>query len=103
MNIVYVVVVQHDDIDAPSFAWVTTTQREAANTLRNYAGNFLGGYVCDANDMPADDELVRVLRENGEQVRVLECVLDGFSGDEIDPFSEPSRVGTHGHPTAVDG
>jgi hypothetical protein len=100
MNIVYVLLVQRDDNTIPPATWITTTQREAANTLREYASNYLGGFVCDANDMPLDEDLVRVLRENGEHAQVFKCVVDGVSGSEIDPFVEPRNPEARGHETA---
>jgi hypothetical protein len=97
MNIVYVLLLQHDDASIRQEIWVATTQREAAKTLRNYAEDFLTmAMAYDVDDMPADEDLVPVLRENGERVHVFECGVDGLSSGEIDPFLRNRAALRHG-------
>ena len=67
---------------APNEIWAFRRQVEAENFLRSWAGDYLGGYTHDFNNLPPDAELVEAFRNAGARIHLYACSLDGDS-DEL--------------------
>jgi hypothetical protein len=63
-----------------------STQEEAEEFIREWAVDYLGGYVCDAGDMPPDSELIGEYGKVGARVKLYRCEVGGGGGDELIPF-----------------
>ena len=85
-NVFYVLLVTWDKPDPhPSECWTFDTQAKAEAFLHDFGKDFLGGHLCDVNDMPPDHRLVAAFKEAGARVQLLECAL-GDDSYELVPF-----------------
>jgi hypothetical protein len=64
-----------------------STQEKAEDWIRMWAVDYLGGYTCDATDMPPDSELIGEYAKVGTRLRLYCCEVDGGGGDELIPFA----------------
>jgi hypothetical protein len=90
MSDIFVLLATFFDPDPiPNEIWTFSDQAKAENFLKGWAEDFLGGYTHDANDLPADAELVAAFRNAGAYVYLYRChldLVDGGSSEELRLF-----------------
>lgn len=72
--------------------WLFDSLGEAEDMLRGFAGDYLGGYTHDADNLPVDGELVAAFNSANAFPRIYRCVVGGMSGDEIAPFARSAQA-----------
>jgi hypothetical protein len=87
MKTIYALHVEYSDAPEKEL-WLFDSLTEAEDHLREFAGDFLGGYTHYLGGaLPADDELVAAFNTANAYPRIYRCVVDGASGDEVVPFA----------------